>query len=280
MDEFEKIKKILASKFERELFDASMNCLKDKTNKLRLNNFAYSLRELSRHFLHNLSPEENVKNCAWFEIETQDGKPTRAQRIKYAIQGGISDEILEEWDFDVAELKEKIVDIKKIIDKLSKFTHINEDVFDLKHEIVDSLSTEVLETFKSFVETIESYREDLKRFLDGTIEDHMISSVVSNFFENVDTLATHYSLNYCEVSDYFISEINDQEIIVDVSGNISVTLEYGSRRERNEGDGLDLEEDFPFETKIRYEIEEDFPSNNYEIDDYDADTSAWYGEDE
>lgn len=280
MNEFEKIKLILASNFERELFDASLNCLKDKTNKLRLNNFAYSIRELSRHFLYTLSPEENIKNCTWFKIETEDGRPTRAQRIKYAIQGGITDEILEEWDFDVAELKETIVDIKKIIDKLSKFTHINEDVFDLKPEIVDSLSAEVLKTFKSFVETIESYREDLKRFLDGTIEEHMITSVVSNFFENVDILAPHHSLNYCEVSDYFISEINHQEIIVGVSGNISVTLEYGSRKERREGDGLDLEEDFPFETKIRYEIEVDFPSKNYEIDDYDADTSDWYGEDE
>jgi hypothetical protein len=280
MEEFDKIKKILASKFERELFDAAMICLKDKTNKLRLNNFAYSIRELSRHFLYSLSPEKNVKNCTWFKIETQDGKPTRAQRIKYAIQGGISDEFLEEWDFDVVELKESIVDIKKIIDNLSKFTHINEDVFDLDTELVDSLSTEILETFKSFVETIENYREDLKSFLDGTIEEHMISSVVSNFFENVDSLAPHHSLNYCVVSDYFISEINDQEITVNVSGNISVTLEYGSRRERSEGDGLDLEEDFPFETKIRYAIEVDFPSNNYEIDEYDADTSDWYGEDE
>lgn len=108
----------------------------------------------------------------------------------------------------------------------------------------------------------------------------MISSVVSNFFENVDSLAPHHSLEYCDVSDYHISEISDQEIVVDVFGDLHVTLEYGSRQERREGDGFDLEQSFPFETKIRYEICEDFPSERYEVDDYDADTSEWYGDED
>ena len=57
-------------------------------------------------------------------------------------------------------------------------------------------------------------------------------------------------------------------------------LEYGSNRERREGDGLDLPETFPFETKIRYQIDDDFPSTKFEVDDYDVDTSSWYGDDE
>jgi hypothetical protein len=150
----------------------------------------------------------------------------------------------------------------------------------LKEEEINERSHEVLNAFIVFVETIDTYRDELTRFLDGVIEEQMIMSVVSNFFQNVDTLAPHYSLNYSEISDYHIEEINDQEIVVNVSGNIEVTLEYGSRKDRREGDGVDLEESFPFNTKIKYEISEDFPSKNYEIDDYDVDTSSWYGEDE
>ncbi|MEO6669996.1 MAG: hypothetical protein ABIN36_11000 [Ferruginibacter sp.] len=280
MDEFDKIKKILTSQFETDLFEASIASLQDKNNKLRYNNFAYSIRELSRHFLHSLSPESNIKRCSWYKTETTDDKPTRAQRIKYAIQGGIRDEILEEWGFDIDELKEKITSIKKAIDSLSKYTHINADVFNLNDEDIEKNSFAVLTAFKIFVETIDNYKEQLKQFLDGHIEEHMITSVVSNFFENVDRLAPHHSLNYSEVSAYHISEINDQEIIVDVSGHLHVTLEYGSNKERREGDGLDLEESFPFDTKIKYEIEEDFPSSNYEIEDYDVDTSEWYGDDD
>lgn len=280
MENFDKIKKILTSQFEIDLFEASLASLNDKTNKLRYNNFAYSIRELSRHFLHSLSPEAKVKKCVWYKTETPDDKPTRAQRIKYAIHGGISNEILEKWGFDLDELKDQVKTLVENINSLSKYTHINEDVFDLKESEIEKNSKLVLKSFQMFVETIEAYKKDIKQFLDGHIEEHMIYSVVTTFFENVDALAPHHSLNYSEVTDYEISEINDEEIIVDVSGYLHVTLEYGSRKERSEGDGLDLEESFPFETKIKYEISEDFPSDKHEIEDYDVDVSDWYGDDD
>jgi len=279
-ESMEDIKRLLTPEFETDLFDASITNLNEKSNKLRYNNFAYSIRELSRHFLYRLAPELSIKNCSWFKKEIEDGKPTRTQRIKYAIHGGISDKLLEQWGFDIEELIKTIKKIKDAIDSLSKYTHIEPDVFDLSEDDVEKYSKEVLFSFKDFVLTIDNYREQLKAFLDGHIEEHMISSVVSNFFANVDCLAPQHSLNYSMVSDYHISEINDQEIVVDVFGDLCVTLEYGSRQERREGDGLDLKEFFPFETKIRYEINEDFPSERYEVDDYDADTSKWHGDED
>ncbi len=293
MDNFDKIKKILTSQFEIDLFEASLASLKDKNNKLRYNNFSYSIRELSRHFLNSLSPEENVKKCSWYKIEKSnikqcayckkpdiDEKPTRTQKIKYAIQGGLSDKTLGKLGFETGKLSNTVKLIKNTIDSLSKFTHINADVFNLNDEDTEKNSKQVLSVFKIFVETIDDYRQQLKSFLDGHIEAQMITSVVSNFFENIDRLAPHYSLNDSEVEDYHISEINDEEIVVTVSGLLHVTLIYGSRQERLEGDGLDLEQSFPFETRIRYEIDEDFPSDRYEIDDYDVDTSEWYGDDD
>jgi len=279
MDELERIKQILSSQFEIDLFDASIANLNDKTNKLRYNNFAYSIRELSRHFLYSLSPESNVENCNWYKPETEDKRPTRYQRIKYAIQGGISDEILEKWGFDIKELTEKIKIVTKTISSLSKYTHINPEVFGISDTLIEENSKKVLDTFLIFVETINEYKEKLKDFLDGHIEEQMISSVVGNFFENVDSIAPHYSLDYSEVSEYQISEITDSEIIVEVTGNIYVTFLYGSSKERREGDGLDIEGHFPFETKVKYEISEDFPTDKYEIEDYDVDTSEWYGDD-
>lgn len=278
MKDFGKIKKILTSQFEVELFEASLASLNDKANKLRYNNFAYSIRELSRHFLYSLSPEISIKKCRWYKVETADDKPTRNQRIKYSIQGGISDEILKKWGFDIDELKEIIKKVIDTINSLSKFTHINPEVFDLKDRDIDKNSNQVLESFENLVETIDRYREKLRNFLDGYIEEHMISSVIFNFFENIDKLAPHHSLNFIEVSDYHISEITEDEIVVNVSGYLHVTLEYGSGKERREGDGLDLEKSFPYDTKIKYEISEDFPSAKYEIDDFDADTSDWYGD--
>jgi hypothetical protein len=280
MENLTDIKRLLTSQFETDLFEASIASLNERVNKLRYNNFAYSIRELSRHFLHRLSPEQNVKNCSWYIKETEDGNPTRSQRIRYAIQGGITTELLEQCEFDMDDLNETIKEIKTTIDSLSKYTHINPEVFNLNDDNVEKYSSEILSAFKNFVQTIENYREQLKKFLDGHIEEHVIESVVSNYFENLDSLAPHYSLNYSELSDYHISEITDQEIIVSVHGDLHVTLEYGSKKERREGDGLDLEESFPFETTIRYEIDDDFPSQKYEVDNFDVDTSEWYGDEE
>jgi len=274
----EQIKKILSSEFEIELFESAIYNLNDKKNKLRYNNFAYSIRELSRHFLHRLAPDENVKESNWFTIQTENKKPTRTQRIKYAIQGGINDEILNELGFDSEELNEEIKSIKKTIDSLSKYTHINPKSFDLKDDEITEKSKKVLSEFRIFAERIEAYRDDLRHFLDGKIEEHMIDGVISNFYENVDMLAPHHSLEYSEISEYHIIEINQNSIIVEVLGDIHFTLEYGSRKERREGDGLDLHESFPFQTKIFYEINSDFPSNKYEIEEFDVDTQEWYGD--
>src|SRR5699024_3783183 len=227
-----KIKKILSSDFEVELFESAIYNLNDKENKLRYNNFAYSIRELSRHFLHRLAPDENVKECDWFEVITENGQPKRTQRIKYAIQGGINDKILDDLGLDSSELNEEVKSIKKTIDSLSKYTHINPESFDLKDREIDSMSTKVLTDFKIFAERIKSYRDDLRQFLNGKIEEHMIDGVISNFYENVDILAPHRSLGYSEISEYHIIKINQNSIVVEVFGDIHFTLEYGSRKER------------------------------------------------
>lgn len=54
MDNINDIKRLLKSQFETDLFEASLASLNKTGNKLRYNNFAYSIRELSRHFCIDL----------------------------------------------------------------------------------------------------------------------------------------------------------------------------------------------------------------------------------
>ena len=96
MDTIKNIHSLIETDFERSLADAAFSQLEDNDNKLRLNNFAYSLRELSRHILHRLAPDDMVKSTCWFK-PTDKKNPdaiTRSQRMKYAIQRGLSDEFL------------------------------------------------------------------------------------------------------------------------------------------------------------------------------------------
>ncbi len=92
-------------------------------------------------------------------------------------------------------------------------------------------------------------------------------------------LARRYSIDSSDITDYNIIGITEDTIIVEVLGNINFILEYGSNKERREGDGLDIPTSFPFQTKIHYKIEETFPSEIYEIEAFGVDTDSWYGDD-
>lgn len=276
----DKIKKLLVTDFERELFQAALTNLYDEGNKLRYNNFAYSIRELSRHILHNLAPDVNIKLCNWYVKPSDEDIPTRGQRMKYAIQGGLSDDNLEDLGFDLDDQKDAIKNLKKTIGSLSKYTHVNPEYFNPEDSVVLQMSEKVLLAFESFAQQIGTYRQDLKDMIDDVIDDTMIDSIISNYYGNVDSIAPHFTINYHEIAEHHVTEIKHDEIIVEVFGNLYFTLEYGSKKERREGDGLDLEECFPFETKIRYEISSDFPSELYSVDQFDVDTSSWYGEEE
>lgn len=80
-----KIRKLLNSKFEKDLFEASLKNLEDKSNKLRFNNFSYSIRELLRHILHNLAPDNEIISCSWYKNETgTPGIISRGERVRHA----------------------------------------------------------------------------------------------------------------------------------------------------------------------------------------------------
>ena len=53
----------LKTDFEKNLLEAAIKNLKDVGNKLRLNNFAYATRELTRHYLKRLAPDADVLNA-------------------------------------------------------------------------------------------------------------------------------------------------------------------------------------------------------------------------
>lgn len=123
----EEIKKYLEDGYEKDFLDACLRNLADVENPLRLSNFSYSLRELIREVLSRRAPDENIKKCLWFvPDENAKNGVTRLQRVKYAIQGGLPDKLLdEEMTALVAGTSKKVRDQ---VDKLSEFTHITERV--------------------------------------------------------------------------------------------------------------------------------------------------------
>ena len=101
----------LSEGFERDLYIAAQRNLLDKSNPLRLNNYSYAMRELTRHVLHRLAPDELVVGCSWYKNESDKEKGiTRKQRAYYAVQGGLENSYVEDTlGLEVEDIHRRLV---------------------------------------------------------------------------------------------------------------------------------------------------------------------------
>src|SRR5262249_25151058 len=113
---------------QRLAFDAMRRILRGASevsrsdNPIRGNLFAAAMRELLACVMHKLAPDEEVKSCPWHKKETDDGRPTRAQRQRYVIQGGLSNEyVIRTFGLDTEELK---AELRGAFEALHKATHV------------------------------------------------------------------------------------------------------------------------------------------------------------
>ncbi|WP_421269554.1 hypothetical protein [Aeromonas veronii] len=140
------------------MFGGAKN-LTEKLNPLRLNNYSYAMRELTRHVLYRLAPDDYVIACPWYKNETNKDKGvTRKQRAYYAVQGGLDNSYVENTlGLEVDDIHSRLVGA---INSLSKFTHIEPKVFDLPEADIDAL---VNETKRNETKRNETKRNETKR---------------------------------------------------------------------------------------------------------------------
>ena len=176
MDELKRnILPYLEASFEIDLLEAALKNLEDGKNKLRLNNFAYAARELTRHYLKRLAPDSEVLSAPWFK-PNDPKKPTaitRGQRIKYDIQGYLSDDFREN-DLKI-DLNEVSKNLRKSIDNLSKYTHVEPETFDVDMTTVTDVSYSIMENTLRFFMTISEAQKRVKDAVDACIDEEMVS---------------------------------------------------------------------------------------------------------
>lgn len=236
----------LDTDFEKDLLEAAIHNLEETNNKLRLNNFAYATRELTRHFLNRLAPDEEVRKAPWFKLYDSK-KPnlvTREQKIKYAIQGYFSDEYTKNvLKIDLSEVSSNLL---KSINGLSKYTHVNPDTFDAKYEIIDEVYFNIMsDTLRFFMTTLEA-QLNVMNAVYACIDEEMVSQFYVETHSNIDMLATHH-----EVLGYYVNEMkrlakDDETITMQADGVVKVRLQYGSDSDMRRDDGYETEILLPF----------------------------------
>ncbi|MCO6060434.1 hypothetical protein NG726_27750 [Pseudomonas sp. MOB-449] len=264
------------NQFELSLYQSAVRNLTDAENRLRFNNFAYAMRELSRHILHRLAPAEEVLQCEWYTNQTQspDGV-TRIQRAIYATQGGLSDEYVRTTlNIDPSAAHRAL---KNAIDALSRYTHIEEAVFDLPPDEVELLVTDTTEAFAGFAAMIKACRDQVVDGLELAIHENAVQEVLGDSLLAVDELAPHFSLDEVYVDSAEVSRITHDAIHLIARGTLSVTLQWGSNSDLRRGDGAELEQNFEFSCELTCPVADPVPAELEVVEDSVlVDTGNWH----
>lgn len=228
--------------FERKLFRAALNNLVDLKNPLRLNNFCYAMREFIRIKINTHAPDERVICCSWYK-KPPKCSTTRAQRIKYMIQGFLHDEIIK--NIVRVDIDSKVEKIVQIYDQLNKYTHIEEDVFE-NFSLEQTIKNDVL----ACVYTILYEEEDIHKIILSKLEDELFELSEENISEDVigeiDSLATHHYIKEIITNGIEIRDINPAGIIIEIEGSIECDMQIGSNSDARKGDAINFIHSFPF----------------------------------
>ncbi|MBC3300196.1 hypothetical protein H0Z09_03585 [Pseudomonas sp. SWRI18] len=270
---------VAGSSFEHSLYSAALRNLSDTGNQLRFNNFAYAMRELSRHFLHRLAPDAEVVKCPWYKnITKEEEKIARSERAAYAVHGGLSEEYVDETlGLDLSEMNKRL---KVAIDGLSRYTHIQEDVFDLPVEQVEALAQETTDSFAGLFDAIKRCHDDIVYRLHEAIDDAAVEEVLRDTIQAIDELATHHFIDEIYVDETII-RITYDTVHFDVAGMVGVELQYGSSSDWRSGDGAKIDISFPFICKMICPAENPSEETLKMVQgSLIVDTSRWYESDD
>lgn len=269
----EAVRRNLADGFELDFFDAVIQDYRDSKSKLRVNNFALGIRELLNNVLRRLGPDADVRLCSWFKEDSGDVKyPTRAQRINYAVHGGMDgDFVNNELGVDVSESRECLVAHYNILSDYAHVTPKNLGINDKEN----SLAREVLSSMSTFFDQMDKCRSEVVYASEKHINNELLDTFFSETISEIDTLATHHWVEGVYVDSVLISCIDSSGVYFDVDGTIDVALQWGSDGDMRRGDGASQDISLPFKAKMSCPVS---GFNNFTIiEPIDVVTDDWYG---
>jgi Predicted pPIWI-associating nuclease len=137
------LKPKVPDEFSRDVLDGARHALADTENPLRYNFFSTAIRILIEHMMDTLAPNDEVPRSKWFKPETASGRPTRAQRIVFAIQGEV----------DPVPLRERLLEA---YEDLNKHVHGRENTIITDIAEQDAAADSSLAAVESFLDSIQT----------------------------------------------------------------------------------------------------------------------------
>lgn len=264
----------LRVEFHKNLLAASLKSLDEITNPLSFNNYCAGFRELVRHVLSDLAPDNEIKACAWYKPdETSRSGITRAHAITYIIQGGLSnDYVCDVLDIDLVDEKKALI---AAVNQLNKYTHVNESTFGIDATKATGMAELAVGALSNVLEVARQCRAELAVALGSEIQNEVVALAISETIGSIDELATHHYVEEIDVEVVSVAKVGSNFIHLHATGAIGVELQWGSNGDLRRGEGVIGSESFPFSCELQSHV--DSPEKVEVVEDaLCVDTSSWW----
>ncbi|EHB66078.1 hypothetical protein [Paenibacillus lactis] len=260
---------------EKKMLISSLKSL-DFEDDMKYNSFGHKFREMMTKVLHRLAPDKDVLACSWYENE-HDNKPTRKQRLLYAIKSGLEDEFIEsELEIDLAIVSKRL---GKVVSELNKYTHFGEGAIDVSKEIGEAFVSESIDFLLQFFSNIDEIRSQIVNAYEDLLNRKITEAIINDVLQEIDVLATHYTVDGNTIDTISVTDIDAHYIYIYIDGFVDVTHQFGSDGDLRRGDGVEFEESYPFTINMEVPV---FDPLDIEIetDDIMVDTDKYYDDGE
>lgn len=252
--------------------DGARRALEGHDNPLRLNFFSTAMRILFEHMMDTLAPIEDVMRCAWFKSEKGDGKPTRGQRIIYAIQGGLLDSfVAEKLEIDPGTMRKRLLDA---VDECSKQVHAREHTIVTDAAQQDLIAAATILAVKSLLDATQSCRATILEQIEDSLDEVAVDALLSETIVEIDELATHHFIQDICVGKVVVHAIGPEIITYKSKGSIDVILQFGSNSDIRNDMGAQIPQTFPFSCDIGVSLSDPWDLGDAELS-YAVDVSSW-----
>ena len=271
--DLDEINRRLPDEFSELLLAGAIRVASDETNPIRGNLFASAIRELLNHTMHTWAPDEEVLACGWFEPEAENGKPTRAQRQRYIVQGGLPDSYISgQVGLDITSLRKKL---KEAVGALNKATHVRPGTVVHERDEVAALGCGSLSALQALFEAIDEVRLTLMEAVVDDAIDVAEEELLRDTIQSLDEIASHHFIEEVYVNEVKTVAIDAHYVWYEAVGTISATLQYGSGSDVRRGDGAVIPHKAGFVCRITAPVSS---PNALDLDRIEAtvDDGGWY----
>ena len=218
---------------------------------------------MARISQEQLAPKEKIRACEWFEQSTDLGQEdgvTRAQRVKYAVQGELHDDfVLEELRVDVARTVKECL---ALIDELNKYGHSMERSLDIPEKTEDLEAIRALGTFDQLSGLIQEQHDSLLSSAADFAKEAISfeCALFDEADEELDRLSTHVSDGDVHLDSLSILSLAPDRILYQGRGRVYARLRYGSDSDVALDKGEAIHDIYPFECSFESDARGLYPT--------------------